>query len=317
MESAQESLQIAAQKPGPSQSDHLVESSPDREGRLAVSVLIVTFNRAALLDRCLASLARQSETADEVLVYVNGSTDGTASAVRENYPLVRVVHADRNYGCPGGRNRGIAASSHEWVLCVDDDGTLPADAIARARAAVLRYPDAAVIAGVYRDGRHSQPEALVPGPTFSFPGGMCLIRREKFLRYGGYHEDGLRQGEEEELSYQLFDAGEPVYLAPDLILDHPIDSRGSEYQTILRSGARQTFLTTIKITPGPVLPALLVWKLLVYAAVASRRKCLSAVVLGVWDALLLAPKAWRGRRPVRYRTLTAPRRYRQRRAIVA
>ncbi|MEX5712514.1 glycosyltransferase [Parafrankia sp. FMc6] len=274
-----------------------------------ISVLVLTHNRAVSLDRCLASLARQSEPPDELIVYVNGSVDHTVDHVRTHYPWVRLIEADRNFGAPGGKNRGIIASRHEWVMCVDDDGTLPADAIARARAAIRRHPDAAIIAGAVRDSFHPPPESLVEGPTFVFRGGICVIRRSIFLKQGGYHEDGLREGEEGELSFRLHDAGEYVYLCPDLVLDHHMEGARPPYRVVFRSSVRQALLTSLRFVPIPALAPWLGWKLCSYIIAARRRDCLGALFLGIWDGLRLASVAWNERKPVQYRTLVASRWY--------
>lgn len=275
----------------------------------AISVLIVSYNRAASLDRCLARLDDQTERPDEIVVYLNRSHDRSAELVRERYPNVRLIEADRNFGCPGGRNRGIAACRHDWVLCLDDDGELAADAVARTHAAIRRHPDAAVIAGAYRDQYSPAPENLTEGPSFSFIGGMCIIRRTVFLRLGGYHEDALRQGEEQEYSFRLYDAGEHIYLCPDLILDHHMEGVRPSHQEIFRGNVRQMYLTALRLVPAPALPLWIILKLVSHAITAGRRGYIGALFLGTWDAVRLTPAAWHGRKPVRYRTLVASSRF--------
>ena len=56
-----------------------------------LSIIIVTYNSRAQIDACLESLLRKPASTDHEIVLVdNASTDGTAAAVRERWPAVRL-----------------------------------------------------------------------------------------------------------------------------------------------------------------------------------------------------------------------------------
>src|SRR5438105_14166621 len=79
---------------------------------MPLSVAIITRNAAALLERCLASLA----FAEEVVVVDSGSTDGTVElAARHGARVVRKEWL----GFGAQKQFAVDAASHEWVLCVD------------------------------------------------------------------------------------------------------------------------------------------------------------------------------------------------------
>lgn len=89
-----------------------------------LSVIIPTYNRCKRLQRCLESLCRQTESTDnfEVLVIVDGSTDGTQdflAALQTPY-LLRVLWQDREGQC-AARNKGIENASGHLCLFLDDD----------------------------------------------------------------------------------------------------------------------------------------------------------------------------------------------------
>jgi hypothetical protein len=89
---------------------------------LTLSVVVVTRNRARLLERCLASLAGQKRAADEIVVVDNGSTDDTAEVVRGFAPAcpLRLVHEARP-GVGRARVAGCAAASGDVLAFIDDD----------------------------------------------------------------------------------------------------------------------------------------------------------------------------------------------------
>ena len=88
---------------------------------LPVSVVIPSFNRAALLLRTLESIFAQRSPAAEIIVVDDGSTDDTFSVCAGYGDRIRYIH-QQNAGLSAARNTGIRASSCEWVaLCDSDD----------------------------------------------------------------------------------------------------------------------------------------------------------------------------------------------------
>lgn len=95
---------------------------------LPVSIVITVRNAREHLLGCLDALAALDYPAYEVIVVDDGSTDGTARAVR-THPLVdrgqaRVVSVgtpDEPLGIGASRNRGVAAASHDVVAFTDAD----------------------------------------------------------------------------------------------------------------------------------------------------------------------------------------------------
>lgn len=86
-----------------------------------VSVVIPTYNRATVLPRALDSALTQTFTDLEVVVVVDGSTDGTTELLRTvDDPRLRWIEQP-NAGLPSARNTGIDAATGEWLAFLDDD----------------------------------------------------------------------------------------------------------------------------------------------------------------------------------------------------
>jgi glycosyltransferase involved in cell wall biosynthesis len=85
-----------------------------------VSCVIPVYNGERYLHETLDSVCAQTHEAVEIIVIDDGSTDGTATAVREYAAKIRYLRQD-NAGPAAARNRGIAAASGEFVAFLDAD----------------------------------------------------------------------------------------------------------------------------------------------------------------------------------------------------
>ena len=98
--------------------------------RPRVTILLLTFNRVALLPHAIDSVLSQTYPNLEVVVIDNGSRDGTTEVLRgyEGDARVRVIRHETNVGITGGRNTALAnlsADTAYWGILSDDDTLLP------------------------------------------------------------------------------------------------------------------------------------------------------------------------------------------------
>jgi GT2 family glycosyltransferase len=110
-----------------------------------LSIAIVTYNSRGEIDACLGSLTRDRPAVDhEIVVVDNASPDGTAAAVRERWPAVRVLDAGGNLGFAAANNLAIRQTSGELVLLLNPDTIVPAGAVDTLVRLLDARPDAAV-----------------------------------------------------------------------------------------------------------------------------------------------------------------------------
>jgi glycosyltransferase involved in cell wall biosynthesis len=115
-----------------------------------VSVILCTWNRAALLEGALEALTAQEEAPPhEVIVVDNKSTDGTREVVRRfaaSHPQVRYAFEPRQ-GLAHSRNSGFSVAQGDIVVFTDDDVRVDRTWLRSISDACARYPDAACIGG--------------------------------------------------------------------------------------------------------------------------------------------------------------------------
>ena len=92
-----------------------------------VSIVIPTYNRKPILEKCLVALENQKLNTNisnyEVIVVDDGSTDGTSSWINNNKNnLPHVVLLQQEHGGPAlGRNLGVIKSKYEIIIFIDSD----------------------------------------------------------------------------------------------------------------------------------------------------------------------------------------------------
>ena len=92
-----------------------------------VSIVIPTYNRKLILEKCLKALEKQTLsnviTNYEIVVVDDGSSDGTSSWIRNNSEILpHVVLYEQEHGGPArGRNLGVMKSKYEIIIFIDSD----------------------------------------------------------------------------------------------------------------------------------------------------------------------------------------------------
>ena len=89
---------------------------------MQTAVVILNWNTKDFLRKFLPGLVASIRGLDaEVIVADNASTDGSLEVLREEFPQVRRIELDRNYGFTGGYNRALAQVDAEYFVLINSD----------------------------------------------------------------------------------------------------------------------------------------------------------------------------------------------------
>lgn len=126
-----------------------------------LSVIIVTYNSARLIDPLLTALQDQlAGLAAEVLVIDNASKDATVETVRTRHPWVRLIASPENLGFAAGNNRAIAEARGRMLLLLNPDAVPDAGALAEGLKRMDAHPEVGLSGGQLRGADGSpQPSA--------------------------------------------------------------------------------------------------------------------------------------------------------------
>lgn len=117
-----------------------------------LSIIIVSYNARADLERCLTSLNMPPPAiSNEIIVVDNQSNDGSAQAA-ERFPRVTVVNAGSNRGFAAGCNLGFQASTGAMALLLNPDTVVPSGAVDGLVRQFWSHPDVAVVGPRIVDG---------------------------------------------------------------------------------------------------------------------------------------------------------------------
>ena len=161
------------------------------------SVIIPAYNAAQYIAKAIESCLSQTYAPHEIIVIDDASTDDTA-AIAESFPSpVRVIRLAENMGIAVARNRGVAASTGDWLAFLDaDDWFLPEKLELQRRCAlenshaVLIYTGFRIleIGGSESCGRFFMPWEIFPMLRYRNRLNACsvILRRDAFDAVGGF-----------------------------------------------------------------------------------------------------------------------------------
>lgn len=227
-----------------------------RECGPLVSVLLVTMNRNNDLLRCLNTVYAQTYQPLEIVLVDNNSSDGTPEIISEQFPDIRIIRLHKNYGCPTARNIGAANCAGKYIYLLDDDGWLETTAIEQCVDVAEANPQLGAISSLMYDvdrqcwypAEYKQQCLLA-----QFYGTCTLLRKDAFLRVGGFPDDFFRNAEEEYTSLVLLEAGYRCCVVPTSVMYHGggVSQAGRFLDKTVLYSMRNSCKTAIRLYPFP------------------------------------------------------------------
>ena len=230
-----------------------------------LSIIVLNYNGARWLDRCVDSLRSQTILGQfELLMADNRSTDGSDAMARrlmEDFPGGRFIDNGANLGFCEGNNRPAATAVGDWLLFLNNDTWLEPDCLeklmegaeaAGAEAAmplVMNYADDSFqslgIRGLDPFGWGSHFSSLPPGKDpleILAPNGCAfLIRADVFRSLGGFDPVFFMYADELDLGLRLWISGGRAVAIPGARLHH----RGAANVNPAGDGTVQEIRTSI------------------------------------------------------------------------
>lgn len=210
-----------------------------------ISVIVLNWNGAEHLPRCLQALAAQTWRDFETLVADNASTDGSVDGLDAMYPEVRLVRFTRNLGFATANNAAAALARGRWLAFLNNDAFPDPAWLEQLALAVERHPEAAVFASRLVDSTdptriQAAGDAIhVSGAAWPLTNGIpaaatgsqdeevfsacaaaALVERRAFHQIGGFTEAFVSHLEDVDLGFRLRLRGYRCIYAPLAVAAH-------------------------------------------------------------------------------------------------
>jgi len=216
-----------------------------------VAVVILNWNGKTFLEQFLPSVTNYSENA-RIIVADNNSTDTSISFLQENYPKIKIIVLDKNYGFAGGYNKALKKVDSEYYVLLNSDVEVTENWL-NPMIELLENDQSIVACQPKIKDYNNKPYFEYAGASggfidkYGYPfcrgrifekleedkgqydnvteifwaSGACLfIRSEQYHKIGGFDEFFFAHMEEIDLSWRLKNQGHKIMVCPSSIVYH-------------------------------------------------------------------------------------------------
>lgn len=244
-----------------------------------VAVIIPNWNGKKWLEISLASLMKQTYSSFEIVVVDNGSTDDSVSFVSQNFPQVKIVCLDKNFGFATAINAGVKAVNTAYVAFVNNDTEIDKHWLSEIMQCAKKYPEVASFCSKllnYDDrkkidgvgirinevgqarsigweekdtGQYEQEMAI-----FGATGGAALFKRDVFIKVGWFDQHYFMYSEEVDWAFRAQFLGYKSMYCPKAIIYHKHKASSSKRKQMLEYWQfTNMYMTIIKDFPTTIL----------------------------------------------------------------
>ncbi|HEX5943574.1 MAG TPA: glycosyltransferase family 2 protein [Anaerolineales bacterium] len=294
-----------------------------------ISIVIVYWNSAQYLPRCLDCLTRQTFRDFEVILIDNGSLDKVSDGLEQKYASLhlRVERLASNLGFAKANNMGARLARGTWLALLNTDAFPTPDWLETLYQTAKRSPEFSFFSS--RQIQFDQPDILdgsgdeyhISGlawrrfynypardyglneeEVFSACAAAAIYNRDDFLKVGGFDEDFFSYFEDVDLSFRLRLAGGRCLYVPQAVVHHiGSASSGKTSDFVIYYGHRNMVWTFFKNMPGTLfwlcLPLHIIMNFLFIVSFLLKKRGTS-ILRAKMDAFYCLPAIIRKRRQI-------------------
>ncbi len=209
-----------------------MESDRPRE----LSIVIVNYNTADILDRCLNSIASQSNINPEVIVVDNASRDNSLDIIKNNFPWVKLIANRRNLGFAPANNQALQSCTGKYIYFLNPDTEVRHGALQSMIEFMDSHPEVGLagtriinpdgspqssVENRYPGERHTKKDLKgLKGSIAWVLGASMIARRDILDSLGGFDEEFFLYGDDQDLCLRVRKAGSTIGYIPASVVLH-------------------------------------------------------------------------------------------------
>ncbi len=216
-----------------------------------VAVALLNWNGERILPEFLPSVVENTPDAD-IYIIDNASDDKSLDYVKKNFPDIKIIRLDKNYGFAGGYNQGLKDIQAEYYVLLNTDVKVTPGWINGIISFMEQHPEIAAVQPKimsYREPNKFEYAGAAGGfidkwgyplargrvlnvleedkgqyddirPVFWASGAALFVRSRDFFEAGGFDEDFFAHMEEIDLCWRLKNMGKEIYVYPIVKVFH-------------------------------------------------------------------------------------------------
>lgn len=212
---------------------------------MKASVIIPNYNGKTLLKDCLSSLHRQTIKNFEIILVDNASVDGSIEYVKKEFPQVRILRLEKNFGFATAVNEGVKVAKSKYVVFLNNDTETDLywlqnlldcakkhPEVVSVGSKLLNFYNRKIIDGVgieinevgqarsigWQQQDHGQYNKKFY--IFGATGGAALFKKDIFEKIGMFDESYFMYSEEVDFAFRAQFLGYKSVCCPEAIVYH-------------------------------------------------------------------------------------------------
>ncbi len=239
-----------------------------------ISVLVLNYNGKKYLKECFESLLASEARDYEILFLDNQSEDGSCEYMKREFPEIRIVSLDQNYGFAMGNNLGVEEVLGEYIVFLNNDTKVEKGWLKALHEVMTRDPGVGVVGskllfydhpekvnsaggnivfngqgydiGFLNDDRE---EYNVQEDKGAVCGASMMVKKQTFIDLGGFDPSYFLYFEDIDLCWRYWLIGYRVVYVPESVVYHKFGgtSGGAKENPFrLFYGTRNSMLNVLK-----------------------------------------------------------------------
>jgi GT2 family glycosyltransferase len=189
-----------------------------------------------MLERCLNSIASQSNINLEVIVVDNASQDNSLDVIKNNFPWVKLIANKRNLGFAAANNQALESCAGNYVYFLNPDTEVRQGALQTMIEFMESHPEVGLsgtriinpdgspqssVENRYPGERHAKQDLRGLKGSIAWVLGASMIARGGILSaLGGFDEEFFLYGDDQDLCLRVRKEGSTIGYIPDSVVVH-------------------------------------------------------------------------------------------------